>query len=294
MTTAQASIPVLSALPTARFLTGVGARKPVTEMKWSSDHIVAEELAAILPLPTAWLDDSQFNIWAEIRPRLAEACAQAIDLAVLTGLGAPASFPPGGVLALAGPPIAAQPPPGQPDIVEAVSRAMQKIEDSGLDVNGFAARSTVRGAFRGVRTTTGEWLVWAPDEPGAPPNMFGSPLTYTVMGLGALTNPDLIAGDWSALVVGLRQDMRFDISNEGVLYDDDGKVVASAFQDDLSLMRVYMRLGCAIGRPLIKKPDGTDGYGDPFAAVKAPGAAPLGEAGTTLTGSGKNSTATTR
>ena len=290
MTTAQAQIPVLSALPTAKFLSGVGSSKPVTRMEWTTEHIVAEEVAAILPLPTAWLDDSQFNVWGEVRPRLAEAVAQTIDLAVLTGQGAPASFPAGGVIAIAGDPIQAVPAPGQPDIVQAVSDAMQQVEDSGLDVNGFAARSTVRGAFRGVRTTTGEWLVWAPDEPGAPATMFGAPLVYTQMGLGSLDNPDLIAGDWTALVIGLREDMRFDISREGTLYED-GQVIASAFQDDLALMRVYMRLGCAIGRPLIKRPDGTDGFGDPFATVKAPVRSP-GAARATVSGSGKTATAT--
>lgn len=293
MTTAQASIPVLSALPRASFISGVGASKPLTRMAWTTEHIVAEELAAILPLPVAWINDSQFNVWGEVRPRLAEACAEAIDLAILCGIGAPASFPNGGVAALAGAPIDAQPPPGQPDIVAAISDAMQNIEDTGLDVTGFAARSTVRGAFRGVRTTTGEWLVWAPDEANGPPRMFGVPLVYTVMGLDGPSYPDLIAGDWNALVVGLREDMRFDISTEGVLYDDDGRVIASAFQDDLALMRVYMRLGCAIGQPLIKRPDGTEGKGDPFAAVNAPSRTTAGVASTSVSGSGKTATAST-
>jgi HK97 family phage major capsid protein len=282
-------IPVLSALPRAGFIAAPGASKPITQTSWTSMYIQAEEIAAVMPLPRAYLDDARFNIWGEVRPRLAEAIAQTIDEAILIGQGAPASFPPGGVLALAGPPIAAQPPPQQPDIVQAISDAMAAIEDTGLECDGFAARSTVRGAMRNVRTTTGDFLVWAPNEPGAPSTMYGVPLAYTKIGFS--NRPvDLIAGDWSALIIGMREDMRFDISEEGTLYNADGTVYVSAFQDDVAIMRVYMRLGVSIGRPVIKLPDGTDGPGNPFAAVRAPqgGGPPLEVTAAT---SGKTATA---
>ena len=40
----------------------------------------------------------------------------------------------------------------------------------------------------------------------------------TRIGFGAAEG-DLIVGDWTALIVGLREDMRFDISTEGVIRD---------------------------------------------------------------------------
>jgi HK97 family phage major capsid protein len=271
MTTGQTQIPVLSALPTASFIAAPGAAKPETEMRWSSLIIQAEEIAALLPVPRSYLDDSAFNIWGEVRPRLGEAVAKTLDNAVISGVGAPPSFPTGGVLAAAGPPIQAVASPDQPDIVAAVSAAMSKIESSGLDVTGFGARTTVRGHFRGVRTSTGEFLVWAPTQPGAPGTMFGSPLVYSRIGFTPAGAADLIAGDWTCLIVGLREDMRFDISNDGVIRNPTtGAVTVSAFQDDVAIMRVYMRVGAVLGRPVLNKPDGTQGLGDPFAAVKVP------------------------
>lgn len=271
MTTHQLQIPVLSALPEASFIAGIGEPKPVTEMAWSRKMIQAEEVAALLPIPTSYIDDASFNVWGEVRPRLAEAVAKAIDYAVLGGIDAPPSFPDGGVVAAAGAPITAAAPPAQPDIAEAVSQAMARVEAGGLNVNGFAARSTVRGAMRGVRTTTGEWLMWAPQQAGAPATMWGSPLTFTSMGFGAAP-VDLIAGDWNALVIGLREDMRFDISTEGVIRSSSGEITVSAFQDDVAIMRVFMRLGAVIGTPIVHLPDSDEvTEGTAFAAVKRSG-----------------------
>ena len=52
-----------------------------------------------------------------------------------------------------------------------------------------------------------------------------------------------------------------------------GAVTVSAFQDDVAIIRVYMRLGYAIGRPVLNRPDGTQGIGTPFKSVKKAAAA---------------------
>lgn len=273
MSTGQTQIPVLSALPSAAFIAAPGSPKPETEMTWTSEYIIAEEIAALMPVPRSYLDDAAFDIWGEVRPRLAEAVAKTLDNAVISGVGAPATFPAGGVLGAAGPPIQAMPSPEQPDLAQAISQAMTQIENTGLDVTGFAARTSVRGHFRALRSTTGEWLVWAPTQPGAPATMYGSPLAYSRIGFTPATAADLIAGDWTSLILGLREDMRFDISEEGVIRNPaTGAVTVSAWQDDVAIMRVWMRVGAVIGRPVANRPDGTQGLGNPFACVKVPAA----------------------
>ena len=293
MTTGQTQIPVLSALPTAGFIAAPGSPKPEAEMEWSSLVIQAEEIAALLPVPRSYLDDAAFNIWGEVRPRLGEAVAKTLDNAVISGVGAPPSFPVGGVLQAAGPPIQAMPSPDQPDIVAAVSAAMTKIEASGLDVTGFGARTTVRGHFRGVRTSSGEFLVWAPTEPGAPASMFGSPLVYSRIGFSPAGAADLIAGDWTCLIVGIREDMRFDISTEGVIRGAGNTIKVSAFQDDVAIMRVYMRVGAVLGRPVLNRPDGSQGLGDPFAAVRVPAPGTMNATGSEVSGKGSRTATNT-
>jgi HK97 family phage major capsid protein len=269
MASSQQDTPVLSALPQAGFVTAPLFAKPATEIQWSSLRITAEEVAATLPVPNATLDDARFNIWGEIRPALAEAIAKCIDDAILSAVGAPTSFPAGGVMAAAAPPIQVADPPDQPDVVQAISDAMSAVEGWGLQVSGSAARTTVRGALRNLRSERGDWLVVPPTGNGQLGSLWGEPLAYTKIGFNPAATPDIIVGDWTKLVLGLREDMRFDISTEGVLRNPaNGQVTVSAFQDDVSIMRVYMRLGYAIGRPVVNRPNGTQGLGNPFKSVK--------------------------
>jgi HK97 family phage major capsid protein len=269
MAAGQQDTPVLSALPSAAFVTAPLFAKPATEIQWSSLRITAEEVAATLPVPNATIDDARFNIWGEIRPALAEAVAKCIDDAVISAVGAPPSFPAGGVLGAAAPPIQVEDPPDQPDTVQAISDAMSFVEATGLEVSGTAARTTVRGALRNLRSTQGEWLLVPPTGGGALGSLWGNPLAYTKIGFTPAASPDLVVGDWTKLVIGLREDIRFDISTDGVLRNTaTGAVTVSAFQDDVSIMRVYMRLGYAIGRPVVNRPNGTQGVGSPFKSVK--------------------------
>ncbi len=54
-----------------------------------------------------------------------------------------------------------------------------------------------------------------------------------------------------------------------MLTDDDGTIIANAFQDDVTLIRAHARFACAIGRPI--SPDGS-GPITPFATAKWTGA----------------------
>src|SRR5688500_16528119 len=57
MSTAQTRMPVLSALPTAYFVSGDTGLKQSTEVNWASKYLNVEELAAIVPIPENVLDD---------------------------------------------------------------------------------------------------------------------------------------------------------------------------------------------------------------------------------------------
>src|SRR3990172_140965 len=63
----QRRVPVMSLLATAYFVApGAGAetdRKQTTEANWGGVDLVAEELAVIVPIPEAVLDDADYDIW---------------------------------------------------------------------------------------------------------------------------------------------------------------------------------------------------------------------------------------
>ena len=91
MTARQYKMPVLDMLPIAYFVNGDTGQKQTTKQAWDKKFIVAEEIAVIVPVPEAVLDDSDYDIWGEVRPRIVEAFGKKIDGAVLFGTDKPSS-----------------------------------------------------------------------------------------------------------------------------------------------------------------------------------------------------------
>src|SRR5262245_31625212 len=85
--------PVLSALPVAYFVNGDTGLKQTTEAAWSGLTLEAEEIASIVPVPEAVVDDADTDVWAQLRPGLAEAVGATLDAAVFSGTGKPTTWP---------------------------------------------------------------------------------------------------------------------------------------------------------------------------------------------------------
>jgi hypothetical protein len=233
------SLPVVSALPVAGWVNPrFGGRKPATKVEWTAEQIVPEELACALAIPSAFVDDAGFPVWDQVRPLISSSMAEVIDDAVLFGNGEPASFPPDGV--------AGTPPPDSvaaDDALGAIDGAMSLLEADGLTPSGIASGPAIGAALRKVYRD----LMVTPESAPAE-QLYGLPVEH-----GATWDPtdgDAIVGDWRYLVIGIRQDIRFDLSDSAILQDNTGAIIANAFQDDLIAMRAYMRLGVAIGKPL--------------------------------------------
>ena len=63
MSRAQQRMPVVAALPTSYFVTGDTGLKQTTEVNWDNVYLNAEEIACIVPIPEAVLDDADFDVW---------------------------------------------------------------------------------------------------------------------------------------------------------------------------------------------------------------------------------------
>jgi HK97 family phage major capsid protein len=263
MGTKISTLPVLSALAQAYFVDGDTGLKQTTEMAWAGVQLVAEEIAAIVPVPEAVVDDADFDLWGEVQQGLAEAVGVTLDAAVFTGTSKPASWAEAIVpAAVAAGNVAEQGTATAPEggIVGDVDAALDLVEADGFDATALAAKRSLRGLLRRARDANGQRLV---DLTAG--TISGVPITY--VGAGVLDADTLaVVGDFRMAVLGLRQDFRWKILSEAVITDATGKVIYNLPQQDMLAMRVTFRAAYATANPITRRDDAT-GAAFPFAVL---------------------------
>lgn len=250
---------VLDALPTAYFVNGEpsGATatadnyKQTSSMAWEKKKIHAEEIAVIVPIPEAALDDANYDIWGEIKPRLTEAFGKVIDGAVLFGTNKPTTWREGLV------PSATTAGKTLEETADTFEDIMGEggliglVEEAGYIPNGVMAAVQMRAKLRGLKDTTGQ-PIFKTDMQGATRYAIDGMDTYFPNN-GAFdpTKALAIVGDWSQLVYAIRQDMTFKVFAEGVIQNPaTGAIEYNLMQNDMVALRAVMRLGWEIPNPV--------------------------------------------
>jgi HK97 family phage major capsid protein len=250
MGTKTQRLPVLDTLPTAYFVSGgdVGM-KQTAQQKWANVTLVAEEIAAIVPIPLAYLDDSQVPIWDEVRPRMVEAIGRVIDAAGLFGVARPSTWSTDIYTAA----VAAGNEVIQGtgvDVAQDVAFLGEHLARQGFSVDGFAVRPGFKWHLTSLRNTQNT-PIYVPSLQGDPGgSLYGYPLSEVDNGSWDATKAQLIAGDWDDAIVGTRQDISFSMFDQGVISDDTGKVILNLMQQDAVAMRVVIRLAFATANPV--------------------------------------------
>lgn len=273
MASNQTRMPVLAALPTAYWVNGDTGLKQTTEMAWSNKYLNVEEIAAIVPIPEAVLDDAGFDVWGSVRPRLAEAIARALDAAIFFGTNVPASWNlTGGVVAAA---VAAANVIARGTnnaaaggIAEDFNDLFALVEADGYDVNGLVTTRALRGMLRGARDTTGQRIDDVNDR-----NVLGVTPNYAMRGLWptGLSAAEALVGDFTMGLIGVRQDITYRILTEGVIQDDTGAIVYNLPQQDMVALRVVARYAFTVANPInFDQPTEASRY--PFGVLRSPAA----------------------
>lgn len=257
MTSKTQTMNVLDMLPTAYFVNGDTGTKQTTKMKWDKKKIYAEEIAVIVPIPEAVLDDADYDIWGEVRPRLVEAFGKVIDGAILFGVDKPTSWR-ASVLdtcKTAGTVIPAT--SYIYDDLMAEGGVIAKVEESGYLVNGIMSAVQMRAKLRGLKDANGN-PIFKTDMQGATPYALdGSPMFFPRNGAFDASKALMFAGDWSELVYSIRQDITFKIFDQGVVQDpSSGDIAYNLMQNDMVALRAVMRLGWEIPNPKSAYNDG--------------------------------------
>ena len=265
----QTRFPVLSALPTAYFVSGDTGLKQTSEAAWANKYMYVEEIATIVPIPEAVLDDSGFDVWAAIQPLMELAIVRTLDAAVIFGTNAPSTWATEGNLvgkAVAAGNVVAR---GTNNAAAGglhgdLSDLVGTLEADGYIPNGAVGNVTTRGRLRQVRATDGQVLTLPEDIP---------PIRYpeSLAGLWPTGNDaaEVLAGDWTKLVVGVRQDMTYKLITEGVITDNSGNIVYNLPQQDMVAMRLVFRAAYAVANP-INNQQPTEGSRSPFAVLRSP------------------------
>ncbi|KKL73698.1 hypothetical protein LCGC14_2072290 [marine sediment metagenome] len=268
MARAQTRMPVLSLFPIGYFVDGDTGLKKTTEVNWANKYIDAEEIAVIVPIAESVLDDADYDIWGEIRPRIEEEFGRLIDAAVLFGDLAPASWPTD-VLAAA---VAA----GNSVTLGAGADLYEDICDTGgviaaVEADGFmhsgaAAAMSMRSRLRGLRDADGQLLYTRSMQDGTPYALDGEPIYFPKNGCWDVAQAHMILGDWSQLVFSIRQDLTYKIFTEGVVQDAAGDIVYNLMQQDMVALRAVMRIGWQVPNPINRLQE-TEADRYPFAAL---------------------------
>lgn len=259
MSSKTLAINVLDALPTAYFVnaeaSGTSASeeafKQTTKMAWANKKIHAEEVAVIVPIPEAVLADANYDIWAEVKPRLVEAFGKKIDGAVLFGVDKPTTWREGIVASAtaAGNTVAAT--ADVYDDIMGEDGLIAKVEEDGYIPNGVMGAVKLRSKLRSVRDDNGG-LIFKTDMQGATRYALDGMDTYFPNN-GAFDPSKALAivGDFDQLVYAIRQDIEFKIFTEGVIQNPStGAIEYNLMQNDMVALRAVMRLGWEVANPV--------------------------------------------
>lgn len=280
MSRAQRRLPVLGTFASAYFVSGDTGLKQTSDVSWENKYIDAEELAVIVPIPEAVLDDADYDIWAQVRPEIERALSAAINAAVFYGTNIPASWTTnlGAAGLVAGSTAASHTisAAAYTDLYEAilgetpagVDGLFMLPEADGFMVTGSIAHMGMKGKLRNVRDADGQPIFKTNMQDPTRYELDGTPLYFPTDGSVVAGSSLLISGQWDQLVYSMRQDITYKILDQAVIQDAAGSIVYNLAQQDMVALRAVMRLGFALPNPPNRMNE-TDATRFPFAVLTA-------------------------
>jgi hypothetical protein len=212
------------------------------------------------------LDDANYDIWADVKPRIFEAFGKTIDNAVLTGVNKPKGFRAdllssvlnAGAVVTQG---------ADQTLYSAINDAMVKVEESGYNPTGLIGGVGVKGQFRMMLDTSGQ--------PIAGTEIGNLPKYYVDNGAWDKDKALMVIGDFNQAVYSIRQDITYKILDQAIIQDPaTGEILYNLAQEDMVALRVVMRLGWEIPNPInALNPDEATRF--PFATIAKNGGSTL-------------------
>ena len=192
MSAGVARMPVLQALPTAGWVTDTNSTdasgvKPTSKATWTNKELIAEEMAVIVPVHENTLADTNFDIWGEIRPLVAQEFGRLLDAAVFFGVNKPTTWldpalvP--GAIAAGNYQVRGMGDGTRFDLAADFNEAFGIVEDDEFDVNSAFTGRFLRRSLRGLRDDDGQPIYLdALRSDGGTASIYGQDLRYLTNG----------------------------------------------------------------------------------------------------------------
>lgn len=246
MTSKKAKQAVLATLPDAYWVDDNGGLKQTSESTWKGVTLTAEELAVIVPIPDSVLNDTNVPLWPQVQPLIAEAIGKKLDQAAIFGVDKPESWP---TAIIPGATAAGNVAAASNVLAKDIADLAAKVSAGGFGVNGFAGKPGISWVMRGLTDTTNRPIFTDAVNGNGDFSLYGFPIDEVRNGAWDLKVADLLMADWTKFIVGIRQDVTYDIFKEGVISDDKGKVVLNLMQQDTQALRAVFRVGFQVAVP---------------------------------------------
>lgn len=242
MGTKLVTYPLIGVAPVADFVTGEdfdddNSVKPTTTATWSDRDLTAEEIAGIVVIPENVIDDADFDLIGEVKPRIVEAIGKTLDAAVFFGVNKPASWPAG----LVPQAITAGNTYAQGtgvDLAEDLNQTIGLVEADGYDPSAIYSARTLRMLLRGLRDANNV-PIYTQSLAAAGPTaqVYGIDLEFVTNGAWNPAIATALVGDPRYAILGIRQDITFKVLTEATV---GGKSLA---ERDAIGLRFKIRVG---------------------------------------------------
>lgn len=269
MTSKQTRVPVLDMLPMAYWVNGDNGFKQTSEQAWDNVFLTAEELAVIVPVPEAVIDDASFDIMGEIQPRVVEAIGQRVDSAIIFGVNRPAGWPADIITRArqAGNNVAPGSGTDYYNLIMGENGLIDRVEKSGRMVTGAVSAMGMRAKLRSIRTDSGQPIFKSDMQGSTQYALDGAPMYFPQNGSFDTSVAQLVVGDWSQAVYAIRQDITVKILDQGVIQNPTTKEIQyNLAQQDMVALRVVFRMGWALPNPATRMD--SDRVACPFAYLE--------------------------
>ncbi|WP_312044803.1 phage major capsid protein [Anaerotignum sp.] len=269
MTSKQTRMPVLDMLPMAYWVNGDMGFKQTSEQAWDNVYLTAAELAVIVPIPEAVIDDASFDILGEVQPRVVEAIGQRVDSAVIFGINRPSDWDLDIISRArqAGNNVSVGSNPDYYDLIMGENGVISKVEEDGYMATGVISGMGMRAKLRGLKTEYGQPIFKTDMQGSTQYALDGAPMYFPDNGSFDNSVCQMIVGDFKRAVYAIRQDITVKILDQGVIQNPTTKeIVYNLAQQDMIALRVVFRMGWALPNPATRIDE--DRVGCPFAYLE--------------------------